>query len=488
MKKYLLKGLGISVGASIALSSVSAFAAPSYTDEDFKAALSKNYTSAEFTANVVMNIDEISNELMDALQIDDENLSTYINMDCAYNSSEDFKKLQMKMNMNIPGTAPSVMSEICYIDMDLTNEDAPVYRTITKLPDEDKYIVTDMSSLTGTMQTLLDTSTINQLQGLSKKLNSEFTDKKAEIKDGVYTAVYTENEVKAILSTYLTEGADMFIPMLNSIKKAVNTNSELTPDITDGSVIGGAKGNSDINVLSSSDITDSMRKEYQEDLKKLFDALDDIKLFADDAITLNAELNDNKDIKTMGLNIKLDINLYDAVTKLAPIFGASQSDLAEFEEIATKENSNIKLSMSADYVFTALNNVAVEFPTLTPENTITIDYANPNAIQLTQPIQKDGVQLIPLREFCNKIGITDDNISYDSGVVTVKCDFPSAQQFIVTISSSDITITDANGAISTFELDNPAIIINDRTYVTLNFAEIFNLKWIEDNKFEYCIE
>ena len=246
------------------------------------------------------------------------------------------------------------------------------------------------------------------------------------------------------------------------------------------------------DVYVAAEITDADREQYRENIEKWYGILNNIKLFADDAVTLDVSLNDNNQIKTMDMGINIDTNIYDLVTAVSDELGITDENMAEFEKVVTKENSDIKASMTLYCEFENVNgDVKVDIPEITDENSIDVlaEYSNPGSGVVepvdaekinVETIEQNNVELIPLRKFCNEIGISDNDISYDNGVVTVKCNVNGVTEFIVTIDDTNVTVTDAQGNTKTEELDSPAVIVEDRTYVTFDFASILGYAWSED--------
>lgn len=281
--------------------------------------------------------------------------------------------------------------------------------------------------------------------------------------------------------------SDLYLPLFTGITDTIASYQVNTAD-TDASstaVIGGVNEPTNIYV-STDELTDEERQEYRDNINKFFDALDDVKLFADDAVTLDVTLDDDKHISTMDVGIYLDTNIYDAVTKIGSVFNMSDADMDAFKKIVTEENSDIKASFTMQCEFSNVNgDVNIEFPEITAENSI--DMLNqPQQVTVNlgvEPTDVDGQALLPLRRFCNALGISDDNIYYDNGVVTVEDNVNGVTKFVLTINEKLVTYTDEDGNIYTEELASPAILINDRTFVTTDFAGILGYTWVSGDVF-----
>lgn len=484
MKKYALRGLGISLSAAVIFGTSAAFAAPA---DDYSAAINEKITSSEFKINMEFGTTEIGDDLKKSFGVYSDKLSISYLMDGTFNSSDDMKKMQMEnnINTNISGDGHTENTKLTnWIDLDLTDNDNPKYLSITKNNGSEKYLVTDLASYT-TVLPIINTFQSDQLQDLANSLNLSVELKKPEYKDGVYTVTYSDDEIKKAVKDLMLDGEDLFIPILSSSMDIYQNNSDVNP--TDElNVIGSADDNIDIKI---SDISDEQRKEYEANINKYFSLLDNIQIFDKNALTLKTQLDENKHIKSIDYAININTNLYDIITAIGPELGMTDFDIADFESEVTRSGANIKACMHMKCDYNNINgDVKVNIPEITPENSIVINADTPFIIGLTEPIDKDGTKLIPLRSFCNAFGITDENISYENGIITVRFNVSDTEKFVVTINSADVSLTHTDGSVTSFKLDNPAEIINDRTYVTLNFAEIFGLKWVEGSTYTLITE
>lgn len=473
------------LSSALIIGSTAAFAAPA---DDFEAAMKEQIYSAEYKMNMSLGVGEMSEELMNALGLEDD-LAVYFTYDGAMKMSEDMKTMQMDMDMTINGMGES-SSVRTYLDMDLTDEENPKYVQIMKVPEEEKYMVMDYSS-NDEFMTQFDAAMNNfaseDMKKLIAELNEQIDWKTPEYKDGVYSLVYSEDEIKDALRDMMLKGEDLYLPLFTGITNTIASYQVNTAD-TDASstaVIGGVDGPTNIYV-SADELTDEDREEYRDNINKFFDALDDVKLFADDAVTLDVTLDDDKHLSTMDVGIYLDTNIYDAVTKMGPVFNMSDADMDAFKETVTEENSDIKASFEMQCEFSNVNgDVNIEFPEITDENSIDI-LNQPQQVTVNlgvEPTDVDGQALLPLRRFCNALGISDDNIYYDNGVVTVEDNVNGVTKFVLTINEKLVTYTDEDGNIYTEELASPAILINDRTFVTTDFADILGYTWVSGDVF-----
>lgn len=470
------------VSAAMILGCTSAFAAEY---DDYYAAMRETVYSAELEMTMSMSLDEISDELRAAWGLPDGDLKMDYLYSGAYSMSEDGKaiKMDLDMTMKIPGMED--VSVQTYLDMDLTDETAPKYIQIMKTPDEDKYMVMDYSKSSEMMaeiDSVMGIAYSEDIQKLAETLNSESMQKEPEFNNGVYSLVYTEQEIKDAVKELMLKGEDIYLPMLSSVISSAEASSEGT----DISAIGGADGPADIYIApADTEITDEDREQYRTEIEKWYEILNGVKLFADDAVTMDTELDENGSIKSMDMGINIDTNLYELISAVSGGLELTDEDIDPGEAGITKENSDIKASMSLNCGFSNVNgDVDVVIPEITEENSIDMlaGYAGSDSALVVnvETVDNNGTELLPLRSFCNEIGISNDDISYDNGVVTVRCSVNGVTEFIITINETAVTVTDAQGNARTEELDSPAVIINDRTYVTYDFASILGYLWSED--------
>lgn len=146
----------------------------------------------------------------------------------------------------------------------------------------------------------------------------------------------------------------------------------------------------------------------------------------------------------------------------------------------TKENSDVEAYLKLSMEMSNVNGeVTVTFPELTDENSVDmkdlmIDESKINVLFNGIRVQFDDVEpiiegertLVPLRKFCNVIGITDENIGFEDGVITIK---NGETTLVLTIDEIDVTKT-VGETTETIKLDVPATIKNDRTLVPLRFV------------------
>ena len=149
----------------------------------------------------------------------------------------------------------------------------------------------------------------------------------------------------------------------------------------------------------------------------------------------------------------------------------------------TPENSDIKASLVMSCEYENVNgDVTVDIPELTEENSVNmLDGIAAVTMDVDlETVTVEGMELIPLRAFCNAIGIADDDITYDNGIVTVIARTRVPERTVtVTINDTHVNVVNSDGSTTSIELPRPAVLINDRTYVTSEFA--FTFDYLYDN-------
>lgn len=481
MKKMKrIKGIICAVTASAAAFGTAASAAGT---EELYAAMSGQVYSAEMDMTMTMSLDSISDEFRETLMGLEEDIKPEIKYDinAAYDMSEDGKvmKMAMDMTMNIPGEENIAVSE--YIDMDISDEENMKYTVITKTPEDDKYYYIDYSGMTGDVSSVLGMAGSDEMKELAEKLAETVPQKEPEYKDGVYSLTYSQQELLDMFRATMLAGEEIYLPMFTQLTTAA---AELPAEgiiagadgptavyVTDGNAaVGGADGPTDVYV------TDRLDAEtYRAEIEKWYGILSGVKLFAEDAVTLDVTLDENDVIKSMDMGMYIETNLYDAVTKIAEAVGAPEEELAEFSEYVTPENSDIKASLVMNCEYRNVNgDVTVDIPELTEENSVDMlsQITGQEGVYAEFETKLvDGMELIPLRAFCNAIGITDENITYDDGVVTVTVKTTDPELTVtVIINDAAVTAVGSDGSSRELEMQRPAVLINDRTYVTNEFA------------------
>ncbi len=473
--KKARKGIAFLLCALMIVLSVPAFAA---ADDDIKAAMNENITSADIVMNLEMGVQKMSNELKTVFGITTEELPLMsADYDMALKASEDQLIMQMAVTALVKATGIPDTSVEVYADMDLSDSENPKMQYITKTNGYDKYIVMNESDFPGYEQMLesLKAYTPEKMQEINKKLEEILPEKEFVLENDVYTMTFTEEELKKAAKDSMLVLEDVLLPIFVGTKDMISATE-----------------------ASDTAVTDEMRTQYQEQVEKWAEALDSVKLFAEDALVVSATLDDEKHLNTMDISMNLATNLNEVITAVSPLIETPQMDTEnlteeeksvleeqkketdEFIASITKEISDVEASLKLSMEMSNVNgDVTVTFPTLTEENSISmkdfmIDDSKINVLYNGVRVQFDDVEpiiegdrvLVPLRKFCNVIGISDENIGFENGVITIA---NGDTTMVLTINETAVTKTTGDQT-ETIELDVPATILNDRTLVPLRFV------------------
>lgn len=413
--------------------------------------------SGEFDATVKITLDE---PLPEFLGEDMATISTGLNdssigMHMVYSVSEDYKTMQAQMDMEITSPLfgdllPEGIKTTSWMDLDFSDESAPKYNVIAQIPGTDFYQQSDLADPAYG-------DTISMLTTLLDK------DALAEYTDSMVSAIYEDRLEKG-------ESDNEFILTLSQ-EDLITIAEELAP-IYEGMYS---------SLFSSIDLTGIDTADMEAAIAQVKDFFANTQIFAEDALVMTITFDENGLPASESVVLNVDANLYEIATAL----GETIPD-------ATEENSTIKGSFSIDCTYSKVNeDITVTMPTLTEENTydpmtqiilaneiFTTDELAKDEISVyvpgekvefdVPPMEMDGRTLVPVRKFCNAIGISDDNIGYEDGVVTIEFE---GKTITLTIDDDTAYIDD-----TPVTLDVPAKEIDGRTLLPLRFiGETFNM-------------
>ncbi len=425
-------------------------------DEILDILFTSNYLSGQVDATMVLKANAPLPKIIDNDGMQTKMLSNLkYKYDIKFNMSEDKKKMELEMDMNmiIPESDP--MDIKYWIDLDFSNETEPVFKMIMKTPEDDRYMYMDYINTNGdsesipNIENILDMDKINQI-------NEEFINNidKSKIitdyKDKRYKVVLDENTIKDLYKNLILSMSDIFsnIQTFNPITFNAGTNN---------------------NGLSNTD--------FEQTIIDFFDKIKNVQLFDKDAVVIEVEIDDDNLIK----NQKMTINIKTNIAKVMQAFNAPSL-------IIPKEDSDIDISFIMDMNYSNVNEeVDIILPELTEDNSINMLEGMYDVYQQTfeineddinvivnnqkvdfdvEPIMQDDEVLVPLRAFLNSININGNDIGYDNGVVTIKY----GNDIIEFVIDSDIAYFNDKD----FILDMPVIEIDGRTLLPANLiAEIF---------------
>ena len=464
------RGIALLLCALMTIMSVGVFAAD---NDDIMAAMNEDVTSANMKMTLEMGVGKISDELKTVLNIEGDVPKMSADYDMAMNFSEDELVMQMAMLAVVKITGMADTNVEAYMDMDMRDAANPKLAYITKTNAFDKYITMDYSDIPGAeaMIESLKSYSPEKVKEMNAKLAEILPEKEFVLKDGVYTMTITEKEIKAAAKEMMAVMEDVFVQIFKGAK-------EMT---------GAAEGSDE-----------ELAAEFKETADKWFAALEGVKLFAEDAVVVKATMDDDKHLATMDIEINLATNLNELITAVKPLLETAAPDVADLteaekavmemqkkamdEQIAkiTKEISDVEAYLKLSMAMSNVNGeVTVKFPELTNENSISmkdlmIDETKINVLfngirvqfDDVEPVIEEGRTLVPLRKFCNVIGITDENIGFENGVITIK---NGDTTLVLTIDETNVTKT-VGETEENIKLDVPATIRNDRTLVPLRFV------------------
>ena len=385
----------------------------------------------------------------------------------------------------------------CWIDMDFTDPENIVYNVTTKFPGEEKYIYYDYAG----DYVDFDTNEVPKFNSKIIKLYEEYMKELQKVKidetyneksgdyklvvpkESVYDAVdiiidYTFNNFDYIFDTYL-----MDIIYYDDSFEYYDT-IYLKP--------------SRVEVLA-----------YRAVAKEFAEIFREMDIFADDALVYEAKQDKQTGDIFLAESVNLKTNIYDAA--IATTFVKEEEIKTLFGENVKREEFDIDLTVYVEYEYKNVNKAKVQFPQLNEENSIDyfkqqqlewIDYFKQQQLEWeelnklyeinenffiyvghervlfdTTPFIENGTTFVPIRKLMNALGVADENISYEDGVVTIL----GEDIEIKLIIGSTTAYVDGEEA----TLLAPPVIKDDRTYVPLRFISE-NLGYIvEFDSLEY---
>lgn len=417
------KLIAITAATAALFSTAPAFAS---AESDFEKAMSNPIYSANAKIDMTMRFDKLGEALLETMEdgfsFDQDFMA--MNGDMAIVSNEDQNVMQAAMNYTINYIYEEPGKMETYIDMDLRDEENPVIRQIAGMLDETgkiTYAVTDMSSMGAEMAALIKASTESKLEN---PLGVEIGDKKPEYQDGKYRITLSDEDINTMFRSIFT-GLDL------------------------------------------SDMADANTLNMIPDFSK-------IPLFGKDALTLTVSLTEDKQyIQDMDMIIKLDTNMYDFLT--AAYASMPDYDTAELDDVLdglTKENSDFAMTINMSIAYSDINgDVKVNLPELTEENSYEVKMPEKKTLEIPLETQ-DDIEFMPLRAFCNAVGMPDEDILWDNGTITLHKDNGAVDTTIVlTIGSSAIECRHDESKV-TFDLESAPYLKSDTTYVPVSFGEV----------------
>lgn len=295
-------------------------------------------------------------------------------------------------------------------------------------------------------------------------------------KHKVYQLKLTDTSLKSLLKYISTE-----VPQDDNTKEILKEFIMTTILMTEGTEAG-------------MDLYDTFEKfrdgstTFSQDLNKTLETFDDITMLGNQGIVIDYLVNSQGYIVSQNGLIDLYMNTQqvdDALEKLSPTGNYPASNQSEF--LSATATFGLRFSSETSRIN---ENITIEFPTLTPENSFNFNDIGdlaiasakalrqqsgrniptaPKSLQVSNNVIKYNIKpiivgkhvILPLEQVCKNLGVTykkNKNGSYriNSGKKTI--------QF--TINSNEITINKASATLSL-----PVMMIENRLFVPQEFVE-----------------
>lgn len=424
------------------------------TPEDFETAVNAKFDSAKAEFVMKAEITDWNAAFFEELfEADFSELpSAEMKYDMVITTAQDMKQIQAKIDMAIT-TVPEIAGETpyhatVYLDFDITDEAAPKYQVIMQTADSEKYQVMDYMQLPGAEEMMAMIANLTAQENVSawnEALKASLPELKKEYKANTETVTLNDAQAKKAI-----------VGIVQTMREMFTTAGE------DGALEA---------------LPQETQSEIEMAAEAIATALKDVKLFAEDGVVVTTTVDETtKQLQSIDCTVKIDTNLTEAATEIMRAFGVEMN----VSEILPKEKADFKAQISFNMAYSDWNNetLKVEFPVLTAENTeyLTDDSVDENAVNIyydgkkidfkdVQPVIENDRTLVPIRHFCNGLGIEDENIQYDDGVVTIQ---NGDTKLTLKIDARDVLI-EKNGETETVMLDVPATEREGRTLVPLRF-------------------
>lgn len=415
MKKFLALFL------CVMLMAMPVFAA---TQSDFEDALSQQVYNASFNGSITFEAQTVPEYIQKYL------FDTKISYSGDVDIAEDYSS--MKMHVKVGYTLPKELMGGQEITQDMWYDFNSEKMLCISEGTKGKYQYFDCSKVEGYsdfMTKMLDKDFIESTNAATKEVLTGVGT--YDIKGNTAEITFTADELKSLASGI----ADTLKPMVDEMLASV-----------------------------SGDV----------DVKAALKAVADCKLFADDAVVVNVEINDDKSLKNFDVSVNVDTNVYEIAETLSKYIEGATPD----NEVMKKDNSDLKMSVKMSYDIDKLTeDFADSFPTLTDENSVNIEplmsapsdgsininVNNKKAEYDVMPEYINDVLYIPLRKTLNLMGVEDSSIIYQDGIIVSQI---NGETIITAINSKLIAVGEEN-----INLDSPIIEKNDRTLVPTEFFD-----------------
>lgn len=358
--------------------------------------------------------------ILDDIPLDDEGIdyplmindliSSTATADYSVNISEDYKKMQMAMS--VAYDVPISINEDfkletwtrmgMWLDFDITNPDAPVYKLIMKLPIESKYLVFDM------------------------------------------TAEYEGDITEIINPDIISEMSDVMIEVIKKNGEITRTKNGYRVKFDNDGVIGYI---ADVFEVAKKLVPDEADI-YDEIITAVESMKGKLSILGEDGLILDFTTNARGDITAYIEAIHFDFNLCDIATLL---------DIDT--DGLVREHADINITFKAETQISGHNTTAVDIPELTEENSVDMDgayepvhedyevyedqyiYEYVHSDQL--PYIEDGELFLPVYDLFEVMFAGDFEITVDSLRYTATGDnIYDIEQIFVKVGENSIIVDD----------------------------------------------
>lgn len=350
--------------------------------DDVRELLVKQATFNSFTSKTVFDIDVNEPlEILDyipsnaysnidyALMINDLT-DAEITVNCAYNVSEDYKKLQMAMDCEFD--VPVHINDSFKLDAwakigmwynyDVTDAENPVFEVIVKTPLDSTYVVGD----------------------LAKEYKTDMSS---------FMNVETVKHTAEIMADAITKNASI-------TKTSKGYNIKFDNDGFCGLI-------NDWMSIAGEYLADDEKKEFESAMKELGNIFSGISFLGKNGMTASVTRNSKGEITACIEEMHVDFNVYDMLEA-----GGKSTDGLE------REKAQIDLTLRAATEISGINTTKVTLPELTPENTTQMfaEYTDDYYYTEKAPLFRNNIIYYPVNEV---IELTRADVKIEGNKVTV---------------------------------------------------------------------
>lgn len=355
-----------------------------------------------------------------------------------FNASEDLKKLDLYSSMSFALSEEDEVNELEFWSRtDFSDRNIPKSFTVIKSPQDLQHSVMDIQ------------------KPQADPMNNGF----------IFQPFLNPEKIKTIN---------------NNIKKAVETHETKVTTTEDG--YGITLDENTVKMLLYSSILETVKsmrymfggntQQFEQEINYFFKSLDDVQIFAEDALVIDIETDSNQMPKSLSGSLNINTNLKEFVA----IFGGYLGD-----DMLDEQALVVSINITAD--FDKLNeDIAIEFPELNNENAsymytdqLDIDINKVNVLgnyhELTefsnQPFIKDGITYLPLRETLHILGFPDDNILWNDGEIVLNL---MGNEFTINIDSPTIS-----QEAYFLDMTSNVLLVETNTFVPVEMFSMLNL-------------